>query len=553
MAATNLKNIIWKPAWGKCSNPSLLFSKERFKYRRPHLQQLQPIPQNFLSAYRSRRCFRQKNAKSTISPWWSPDAAKISASLWLPSRATEVAGQNVVGLTDTWFSSKKVHQCSVPQPIQSKYLADHKLTLGNTKITRTVKILLLPNEKQRKALDLAIQAYKVTRASCVRWIRRNQKKANQLAVAKDKINPLLAYLRENFVSASNNKGVCKVPTNNYFADKKWMLAVPKEIRFSAVKDVVANLKTCLTNLERGHAKRFKMKIKISTSHASVGIEKKFHYNSSLQRLQFGFKFFEANGASPDIRCDNVNLPLLPADAKGIQHPECDSKIHRSSTGEYYLLATYNVAKSTEGHDMRPVISGDMGVRKFITTYTSDGQCHSLGEKTSERLSRYIKQRSKIQSLLARGRGGNSKAVKQMKKSYERYGRKMINLRDELHRKLASWITSNYSMIILPRLRVNQLICKDGNMHKTTKKVLAALGVYKFYERLTAKCEQKHVLLINGDESYTTKTCDRCGTLNERVGGKEWFSCSCGHELDRDAHSARAIMIKNNKIYSLAGP
>jgi transposase len=201
------------------------------------------------------------------------------------------------------------------------------------------------------------------------------------------------------------------------------------------------------------------------------------------------------------------------------------------------------------YDTRPVIAGDMGVRKFITTYTTDGECHTLGEKCGDRLKRLLNARSKIQSLLDKKQDLAAHQRHRLQRSYERAGRKVVNLRDELHRKLVNWLTTNYSVIILPKLRTKQLVNKESSvLGRQTKRVMMALAITKFYQRLTAKCQIKHVQLIDGDESYTTKGCDHCGLIN-RVGGSEHFKCTgCGRKADRDVHSARNIFLKNTVLY-----
>ena len=78
----------------------------------------------------------------------------------------------------------------------------------------------------------------------------------------------------------------------------------------------------------------------------------------------------------------------------------------------------------------------MGVRKLITTYTSDGASHTLGERAGDRLLRLLDVRAKIQSILKKKALGR-KAKRVLEKSDERYARKLVHLRDELHRKLTS--------------------------------------------------------------------------------------------------------------------
>lgn len=62
--------------------------------------------------------------------------------------------------------------------------------------------------------------------------------------------------------------------------------------------------------------------------------------------------------------------------QSINNAKC--KAHRECDGRYFVLLTYKVEKREESIDTRPVVAGDMGVRKFFTTNTMDGECHTLG-------------------------------------------------------------------------------------------------------------------------------------------------------------------------------
>jgi putative transposase len=47
-----------------------------------------------------------------------------------------------------------------------------------------------------------------------------------------------------------------------------------------------------------------------------------------------------------------------------------------------------------------------------------------------------------------------------------------------------------------------------------------------------------------DESYTSKTCGKCGTLNENLKSKKVFKCNeCDLLIDRDINGARNILIR----------
>ena len=403
-------------------------------------------------------------------------------------------------------------------------------------------IKLYPDAKQRAVLDKAFQAYRLTRAACVRWIRSHRVLAERLVKESAAINPLKFLLRARYMTATVGS-----QRNPFFAKHRlWMLDVANEIRESAVSDAVSALKTCLTNVERGHQETFDIKIKQTREHGSFGVEKKIVWKANVLTFKFE-KMFRAGGAKFGVRCPVDKIPFEHG-VGGTMTPGCDCKVHKSTDGEFYLLATYSYVKQPENFDTRPVMAGDLGVRKFCVSYGLDGTSACIGQQTRERLLPMILKRDKIVRLLAKGKVTGLKK-KKLKASLVRLKNKLLHLRDELHFKTISWITSKYSVAVIPHLRIKQLTAKTGNLHRSTKKVLAVLGHGRFYERLRSKCETTSTVLVDGDESYTSKGCDRCGRL-VNVGSSERFQCeACGHDTDRDVHAARGILLKNAKIYT----
>jgi putative transposase len=51
-----------------------------------------------------------------------------------------------------------------------------------------------------------------------------------------------------------------------------------------------------------------------------------------------------------------------------------------------------------------------------------------------------------------------------------------------------------------------------------------------------------------NESYTSKTCGKCGEINNKLGSQSIFKCkTCKIEIDRDINAARNICIKNSVL------
>ena len=69
--------------------------------------------------------------------------------------------------------------------------------------------------------------------------------------------------------------------------------------------------------------------------------------------------------------------------------------------------------------------------------------------------------------------------------------------------------------------------------------------YRFQMRLLNKAREYpwcQVVIVS--EAYTSKTCGKCGTINNKLGGSKVFKCgSCGLVCDRDKHAARNILLR----------
>src|ERR1700723_171236 len=69
--------------------------------------------------------------------------------------------------------------------------------------------------------------------------------------------------------------------------------------------------------------------------------------------------------------------------------------------------------------------------------------------------------------------------------------------------------------------------------------------YRFRMRLLSKAREYpwcNVELV--DESYTSKTCGRCGALHNKLGGAKVYQCPrCTLRMDRDVNGARNIYLR----------
>eukprot|EP00835_Amoeboradix_gromovi_P003202 NODE_202_length_14999_cov_0.270067.p10 type:complete len:126 gc:universal NODE_202_length_14999_cov_0.270067:7341-6964(-) len=79
--------------------------------------------------------------------------------------------------------------------------------------------------------------------------------------------------------------------------------------------------------------------------------------------------------------------------------------------------------------------------------------------------------------------------------------------------------------------------------------MATMSHYTFKERLNFKCKQRGKKMVECNESFTSQTSTRCGTLKKTK--LETDTCTnCHLEVDRDHMVARNIHIKYLHPYSI---
>eukprot|EP00835_Amoeboradix_gromovi_P006195 NODE_684_length_5217_cov_0.512505.p4 type:complete len:126 gc:universal NODE_684_length_5217_cov_0.512505:463-840(+) len=72
--------------------------------------------------------------------------------------------------------------------------------------------------------------------------------------------------------------------------------------------------------------------------------------------------------------------------------------------------------------------------------------------------------------------------------------------------------------------------------------MGTMSHYTFKQRLKFKCNQRGKTIIECDESFTSQTCTRCGTL-KKINLETYTCTNCHLEIDRDHMAARKIYIK----------
>ena len=280
--------------------------------------------------------------------------------------------------------------------------------------------------------------------------------------------------------------------------------------------------------------------------------------------------------------------------------DCAFDIFKDSDGTYYLIIPFYENKTKIENNK--IISLDPGVRTFQTGYDPEGKIIECGEKSIKKIKKIFNSISKFDSLLntriintipqdelieiknkikeksypkpkpkqksknrkEKEKNGTfqekdikKKCLSLEKRNYWRSRTKLYKKCNgeinNLHNKVGCFLTKNYKNILLPEFQVSKMIRKirkessDSNrvINSRTAHMMQCLSFYKFKIKLKDLCEKRGCNLYIVDESYTSKTCGRCGELNNELKGNKVFTCkNCNLIIDRDWNGARNILLKN---------
>jgi transposase len=137
-------------------------------------------------------------------------------------------------------------------------------------------------------------------------------------------------------------------------------------------------------------------------------------------------------------------------------------------------------------------------------------------------------------------------VRRAKRRYHAALRKAKRVVRNFHYNVAHDLLRRHQTVILPT-NTSHHWRKGKRLARCVKRRATLLQMGMFGERLmqTATwCPSSRI--VRGSEAYTSKQCGRCGTLNDKLGGSEVFTCrapGCGNQGDRDVHAARNILLR----------
>lgn len=333
-------------------------------------------------------------------------------------------------------------------------------------------------------------------------------------------------------------------------DEKWQADIAYDTRELAVNDAVTSYKSAVTNKLRGNIRNFKLSFmsRKKTSHI-------FNIDDDALKIEEGNMYIFVNKFN-EIYSEKFGKKLKRKESMKYAKLRIRSKDKRRlpeqnlhdakilyDRGSYYVLLCVEKDKIEIPRKVCHSIALDPGVRTFQTCYSPDGYIMKMGEAKTE-LIRKLNER--IDLLKSKASQNDIRRITRwnIKRRVNKLNLKICNLVDDLHKHCGKTLASNFNHILLPEFGTSKMVQQD-TLQSSTKRKMQYLSHYKFQERLKQLCHKYDSKLYIVNESFTTKTCGKCGEINESIGSNKVFKCqSCDYQFDRDTHGARNIWLKN---------
>lgn len=317
-------------------------------------------------------------------------------------------------------------------------------------------------------------------------------------------------LRNKYVIKKNNTNV-----------SDWEIETPKDIRASAVKDLVNNMKSNFALLKRRKIQGFKLSfLSRKKSIPSIEIPK-----TAINMTSTGITIYKTYLPSPIKRNkrDKKNIK--------IEH-DCRLQIVNN---QWFLCVPITEKRKENNNNSNSFCSLDPGVRTFQTIYSEKEVVQiKVNENTINRIHQKL-------DLFRSLRQKKCISRSHWKRKENQLNIRLKNLTDEMHYKTIDYLTKNYKVIILPKFE-NQKLAKKIKS-KTINRNLMLLRHYTFRSRCKMKACERGCFVDECTEEYTSQTCGKCGSLN-KIGSAEIYKCDkCAFVMDRDVNGARNIAIK----------
>lgn len=483
-----------------------------------------------------------------FKPFWNSQCRAVSENLWLPtgidSRGlvqTSSSGSSIGmggGLSISirqrdptppkWTSRRISSQSSPSSPVESKDRDD-------ITVLRNMKVRVYPTGPQRKWLIKTMHALRALRNEAIAQVNVGNVKPSEL--------------RKRMVSTKDRKCEFVTPETKH----KWdaIDAVPATFRKNAMRKLMGEYTENFKRLRERSLTHFKMRFssrKNKLGRVNIPLESQAFNRAKPFDDNFIYMFSRTPIGVDDedkvIKFTRLKYKMDGSKKRRKKLPDPrahDCQLVYEHPGRWYLLIPYDKAIKKTPAPYKD-ITMDPGTRSFQNFYSNDAGIAGTID-LCDRKTLLAKLVSKIRHYQSKRDGAKTRnESKFWSRRYNMGWSKLKNKTKDLHWKTIRFLVDNFEEIRVGDMG-SEFIKRNKKMNKGVKNELSFLSHYSFRQRLLQQTAVRTIAVVA--ESFTSKTCCRCGVINDTLGSNKVFSCgSCGNVIDRDTNGAINIYIKD---------
>jgi len=540
--------------------------------------------QSMLSMYLFKTLVQELTLRErAYKPFWTPAYKELSEKLSLP---TEIDCADLDSTSSNLWSPRQEERLPFLTVKTRRLVNKNSLKTCCPSFTsspvdrwedgaikqKTVKIQIFPTSAQKEILDEFISTSRYVYNMAVEKVKQGHKdnfmSLRDLLVTQntkknhDEIKEITDNIKKlmNTITADNKNEILakikvlavtskqKMVNLDYVRNpqvKDFELRTPKDVRACSVKSVCDAIKAGKTNLRDGNIKSFSIKYKRKTTP-----------HQAIELTPAGISMKEGIiRISPHTFVGNCTLKISKRNKKKHKKLEINHNVDIiKKNGKFYICILTNATLKTKNKtDCKTRVCGvDPGVRTLATVYSvadcelstteythREDLLHKLNEKIDK-----IKSTRKLYNVEIKVTRKNKRRRKiTRRKSYCKIETKKTNIVDSLHWAFINHLLARNDVIYFGDIKSHDIL--KGSKNRRLNRSLSDLKLYELKQRLVYKASLfrgKKVYLL--DESYTTKTCSTCGTINYTVGCSKVFSCPrCSFINGRDLNASKNILMK----------
>ena len=207
-------------------------------------------------------------------------------------------------------------------------------------------------------------------------------------------------------------------------------------------------------------------------------------------------------------------------------------IKKEPTGNWYAVIIAEGEFKNENHvcEGDKAVGIDIGITSLVAT--SDGELVQ-NPKILNKSEKLLKIRNRQLSKKQKRSKNRVKAKIRLAKVYKRIEKE----RETFLHEITNRLIKDYKFIILEKLNIMGIV----RNHHLAKSILDA-SWNELIRQLSYKAEEAGSVVLLVDPRNTSKTCSRCGWIDENLTLEDRvFKCeNCGLEMDRDVNAAKNI-------------